>query len=165
MEAVAHQSHFYELGERRLFDTVVASCGGFPKDINLIQAHKTIHNAAAWVRDGGRLFVLACCSDGVGSKTLLPWFDYPSFEAAFAELAVRYEGNGGTALALMQKTARIGITLVTSLDASVCRAIGVGRLDPENLAQALKEVGGTIAIIPNGAMVVKRALSATMTQD
>jgi nickel-dependent lactate racemase len=28
------------------FDLVVASAGGFPKDINFIQAHKSIHNAA-----------------------------------------------------------------------------------------------------------------------
>lgn len=157
LEAVAQQSRFYELSESTLFDTVVASCGGYPKDINLIQAHKTIHNAAAWVRDGGRLIVLACCEDGIGSATLLPWFGYASFDVAFKELSARYEGNGGTALALMQKAARINITLVSSLEASVCATIGVQRLEPEELAGALKRQRGSLAVIPNGSLLVKRA--------
>ena len=42
-----------------VYDLVLASCGGFPKDINLIQSHKAIHNAAAFVRDGGRLVMLS----------------------------------------------------------------------------------------------------------
>ena len=41
------------------FDIVVASCGGYPKDINFIQSHKAVHNAAMFVRDGGLLLLYA----------------------------------------------------------------------------------------------------------
>ena len=37
----------------QLADIVIASCGGFPKDINLYQAQKGLDNAGFAVRDGG----------------------------------------------------------------------------------------------------------------
>ena len=40
-------------GRQEAYDLVVASAGGYPKDINYIQAHKSIHNAASFVKDGG----------------------------------------------------------------------------------------------------------------
>lgn len=45
---------------------VVASCGGFPKDINLYQASKALVNAAAAVKDNGYVILLAECKEGVG---------------------------------------------------------------------------------------------------
>ena len=89
------------------FDLVIASCGGYPKDINFIQSHKAIDNAAKFVRNGGSLIVLAECPDGVGSKTFLPWFEMGDWEKAFNRLAANYEGNGGTALSMMSKLQRI----------------------------------------------------------
>ena len=69
-----HDRCFRAPGDRR-YDLVVASAGGYPKDINLIQAHKAIDNAAGFVGDGGTLVLLAECADGVGSAGFLPFFD------------------------------------------------------------------------------------------
>ena len=112
---------------------MLASAGGFPKDINFIQTHKAINNSATFVRDGGQLIILAQCRDGVGSTTLLPYFDMATPEAAFAALLTHYSGNGGTALSMMAKNERISIALVTELDESLCNRIGVRRI-------SLKEV-------------------------
>jgi lactate racemase len=139
------------------FDIVVASCGGYPKDINFIQSHKAIHNAAMFVRDGGQLLVYGECRDGVGSKTFLPWFKMASFDAAFKELSCHYQGNGGTALAMMSKLQRIRIGMVTSLDEEICRIIGLERWTHERVLDYLgqKKKDGTIAFIPNASLVVK----------
>lgn len=54
-------------------DIVVASCGGFPKDINFYQAHKALENAALAVRDGGTIILLAECPEGVGHPKMESW--------------------------------------------------------------------------------------------
>ncbi len=142
------------------YDLVLASCGGFPKDINFIQSHKAIHNAAAFVRDGGRLIVLAQCADGIGSQTFMPWFEMGDRDAAFDRLAHHYVGNGGTALAMMDKLQRIRIGVVTQLEPATAARIGFDWL---SVARARQEVaahdGGRIAVIPNAGMVI-RARSA-----
>jgi nickel-dependent lactate racemase len=145
-----------EVSTDKLYDLVVASCGGYPKDINFIQSHKAIHHAADFVRDGGRLIVLAHCRDGIGSRTFLPWFELGGWDQAFDGLAAHYMGNGGTALAMMAKLKRIRISLVTTLDPSLAHLIGFDIWSPENVQACLDQHGGTVAVIPNAGMVVKK---------
>ncbi len=149
-----HAARFEAPGED--YDLVLASCGGFPKDINLIQSHKAIHHAAAFVRDGGRLILLARCADGVGSQTFLPWFVLGGWEAAFERLCANYAGNGGTALAMMEKLKRIRIDLVTDLDDATAACVGFGKLTLEQARQEAAAHPGRLAVIPNAAMVVRR---------
>jgi nickel-dependent lactate racemase len=47
-------------------DLVIASAGGYPKDINLYQSIKTLMNAKEAVVDGGTIIVIAQCSGGIG---------------------------------------------------------------------------------------------------
>jgi len=141
------------------FDTVVASCGGFPKDINFIQAHKAIHNSAMFVRDGGLLLIYCECRDSVGSTTFLPWFDKGTFEAAFTLLIENYEGNGGTALAMMTKLKRIRIGLVTSINSEILTEIGVEQWDHNQVCEHIANVSHeeSIACIPNASLLVKKS--------
>ncbi len=154
---VRHADHC-EVETSRPYDLVVASCGGFPKDINFIQSHKAIHHAADFVRDGGRLIVLAQCSDGIGSQTFLPWFEMGSWDKAFDRLAADYVGNGGTALAMMAKLHRIYISLVTSLDRSVAELIGFDRVSADQVQGYMDKCTGSLAVIPNASMLVKKAV-------
>jgi lactate racemase len=48
-------------------DIVIASSGGFPKDINLYQLQKTMDNAWLAVREGGVIIILGECCEGSGS--------------------------------------------------------------------------------------------------
>ncbi|MGB3223008.1 MAG: nickel-dependent lactate racemase [Desulforhopalus sp.] len=140
------------------FDVVIASAGGYPKDINFIQSHKAVHNAAMFVRDGGLLLVYAECRDGIGSKTFLPWFKMGSFDAAFKELSRQYQGNGGTALAMMTKLQRIRICMVTSLDEETCNLIGMEHWTHDQASGYLSEQvnNKTTAFIPNASLTVKK---------
>ena len=54
-------------------DVVVASCGGFPKDLNFYQSTKSLFNAVRAVKQGGTLVLLAECPEGVGSKDFFDW--------------------------------------------------------------------------------------------
>ena len=137
------------------YDLVLASCGGFPKDINFIQSHKAVNNAAAFVRDGGRLIVLAQCRDGVGSQTFLPWFQMDGWDAAFDRLAENYVGNGGTALSMIAKTNRIRIDLVTELNDDIAEIMDIRRMTSDQAVQIIKTFNGTSGVIPNASMLVR----------
>ncbi len=47
---------------------VLASAGGYPKDINLYQTSKTLANALAMCADGGTMILLSECSEGFGDR-------------------------------------------------------------------------------------------------
>lgn len=54
-------------------DLVITSPGGYPRDINLYQAHKAIFNAARAVKDGGMILLVAECRDGIGHPVFADW--------------------------------------------------------------------------------------------
>jgi len=54
-------------------DTVVASAGGFPYDINLYQTVKALQNADRVVKQGGQIILFAACEQGVGSGKFEQW--------------------------------------------------------------------------------------------
>jgi|WetSurMetagenome_2_1015567.scaffolds.fasta_scaffold00020_56 lactate racemase len=51
----------------KVADIVIASAGGYPKDINLYQLQKTMDNAWLAVREGGVVIILGECREGSGS--------------------------------------------------------------------------------------------------
>jgi nickel-dependent lactate racemase len=149
-----HDSYFrFNSGDT--YDLVIASSGGYPKDINFIQAHKSVHHAAAFVKDGGNLVILSECKDKIGSDYFMKYLETGSFEAAFKILEKNYEGNGGTALSMMLKTKRIHIHMLTSLDQEVCRTLGVKKSEISEIQQMIDKENGRIAVIKNASMLVK----------
>jgi len=153
-KACAEYGKNCEVNESRRYDLVIASCGGYPKDINFIQAHKAVHNAAKFVKVGGHLIVLAQCRDSIGSKTFLPWFDAGGFKPSFDRLAQNYEGNGGTALSMMSKTGRINISMVTELLDDDTETINVLKISLEQAVNMVKDCKDSLAVIPNASLLV-----------
>ncbi len=51
-----------------LFDLVIASAGGAPKDINFYQAQKALTHASMFCKPGGTLILVAACPEGTGNK-------------------------------------------------------------------------------------------------
>jgi nickel-dependent lactate racemase len=145
---------FFRYGADMRFDMVVASSGGYPKDINFIQAHKSVHHAAAFVKDGGVLVMLSECVDKIASDYFMKYLEAGSFESAFSMLEDQYEGNGGTALAMMQKTQRIRIFMVTSLDEHACKTLGVTKVTDTQVQQMIDSEKGSIAVISNASVLV-----------
>jgi lactate racemase len=54
-------------------DAVIVSCGGFPKDINLYQATKSLEHAIPAVKEGGSIILVAECAEGIGNKVYECW--------------------------------------------------------------------------------------------
>ncbi len=106
-------------------DVVIASAGGHPADVNLIQAHKSIHHAFQALKPGGALILLAECREGIGSSSFMGYFTGRSAGEMGAELLRNYLINGHTALALRSKTEQARIILVSELDAGLVCSTGM----------------------------------------
>jgi nickel-dependent lactate racemase len=145
---------FYRSRAGTRYDLVIASAGGYPKDINLIQAHKAIDNTASFVKDGGTLIILAECTDGSGSNSFEKLFDRSPGEL-MASLKCNYSGNGGTALALLAKSSRIKIFMVTSLDDDLCGRAGIKKTGSAEAEQIIASEKGSIALIENGSIIYR----------
>ena len=137
-------------------DIVIASCGGFPHDINMIQAHKALDMAALACKDGGTIVLLAECRDGLGRSDFLKWFDARDSRALEARLANGYEVNGQTAWALLTKAERYRVCLISELpddDVKRMRMVPV-----KTIAEALEGAEGHDGfIMPRGAALLPQA--------
>jgi nickel-dependent lactate racemase len=132
----------YPLAEKG--DLVVASCGGFPKDINLIQAHKSMEYAAQALKDGGVMILLAECRDGFGNGTFFNWFRFKRLEEFEAALRAQYEINGQTAYSLLQKAQRVRIILVSQFPAQQVEEMGM--LPAKTLDEAMDTAVGMLPV-------------------
>ena len=142
----------------RQADLVVASCGGYPKDINLIQAHKAMEYASRALKEGGVMILLAACGDGYGNPTFFNWFRHRELAEFEAALRARYEINGQTAYALLDKAKRFRIILVSHLPPEEVRTLSMipaGTLEEAmTIAAELLPEEYTAYVIPEAGTVL-----------
>lgn len=152
-----YREHFsYRL--RTKADLVVVSCGGFPKDINLIQAHKSMEYAAQALKDDGVMILLAECRDGFGNSTFFSWFRHKRLDQFETALRETYEINGQTAYSTLQKALRFKIILVSEFPGHQVEEMGMlpaGSLDEALLmAEGLLPPTWTALVMPEGGSVL-----------
>ena len=105
----------------------------------------------------GRLFYLAECGDGLGRPDFLKWFESADSRALESRLREAYEVNGQTAWALLTKTERFRVHLITKLsddDVRKMRMIPARSID-EALADVTPNSKGYL--MPRGAALLPLA--------
>lgn len=146
-------------------DLVIVSCGGFPRDINFIQAHKSIDYAVNTLNDDGVMIVLAECLDGFGNQTFLDWFKYNDlldFEKALRE---NFEINGQTAYSTLIKARKAKIVLISELASDDVKKMSM--IPAESIDQGLSiahEMLGkqpSTYVIPDGGSIFPRVMRST----
>ncbi len=110
----------YGRGISRRADIVIASPGGYPKDINYYQAHKALDNAFHAVREGGVIVLLAECREGLGHEGFPHWFTHTVSETR-ERLLEEFEVVGHNAYSTLAKAEKVKIILVSSLPDSLSR--------------------------------------------
>jgi lactate racemase len=139
-------------------DLVVVSCGGFPKDINFIQAHKSMEYGSRALREGGVMVLLAECRDGYGNATFFDWFRFSDPVEFEAELRKNYEINGQTAYSALLKAQRFRIILVSALPPAEVETMGMKPASSLDEAMAMAEEmlpkDYTAYVIPEGGTVL-----------
>jgi len=144
------REHTVEIEARR--PLVVASCGGIPHDIDLIQAHKSLDAASRACADGGTIVLLAECGDGTGRADLMDWFAAGSSAAIAEKLRERYQVNGQTAWNFMRIAERFDVRMMTRLNDETLTGLHVKRID-ENGIDQLIAVADSTYILPKGARI------------
>ena len=143
-------------------DLVIASCGGYPKDINVYQMQKTMDNAACAVKKGGVVILLADCEEGSGSKLLEESFKrLKTPEAIKAELEKNFQIGANKAFAVSRPISRARFILVTSLDREMARTmLFTGAVDTVEealeVAKPYLPEKPTIILMPEGSLTVPR---------
>jgi lactate racemase len=125
-------------------DLVIVSSGGFPYDINLIQAHKALEMASHACTEGGTIIFLAECADGLGRNDFLKWFEARDSRGLAEKLCENYQVNGQTAWSLLTKAERFNIQIVTNLPENEIKLMQMNRIGIESLAKVGKDRKGYI---------------------
>ncbi|MEN6411482.1 MAG: nickel-dependent lactate racemase [Veillonellales bacterium] len=104
---------------REKADLVIASAGGYPKDINLYQADKTMDNAAMACKDDGVIILIMELPDINEPPDFSGWFNYESLYDREMALRKEFTVPGWAALKvgeLAQKVPNIMVTLPGNKD-------------------------------------------------
>ncbi len=148
-------------------DIVVVSAGGCPKDINLYQAQKALDNARHIIRPGGVILLVAECSEGLGNPTFEAWMHDPGGpDAILARIQREFVLGGHKAAAIAMTMKQADVYLVSSLPANLVRSMGFYPFDDvdEALRTALARAGRTVAVMPEGGLVLPVLANSNVAQ-
>jgi len=138
---------------------VIASSGGFPKDINIYQAQKAFEMAGRAVSDGGSLVVFAECPEQYGSETFREWAETGmTAEAVIERFEKGFQLGAHKLYYLARMSRRINLFLVSSLSEEVSAKIFCRKIHnwDEGL-QVLEVIHGrdfSPLVIPQAGMVL-----------
>ncbi len=140
-------------------DIVIASCGGYPKDINVYQLQKTMDNAWCAVKEGGVVIIIGECEEGSGSAALEKALqEHPSPDAIKAQLEKNFVIGAHKAFAITRLMKKAKFILVSALDKKIAKDLLFDAADSvdEAIALAEKYVGSDYKIIlmPQGSLTV-----------
>lgn len=130
----------YGIPIERQADLVLASAGGFPRDINLYQGSKTIDNAAMAVKPGGVAVCFLECRDIMEPPDFSAWFKYADKYDREIALRAGFTVPGFIALKFAYIARNISLIIVTK---------------PEN-AEFVRNAGFIPAADADGAMRIAR---------
>ncbi len=159
LEACKFVEQTYGVPVEEPADVVIASCGGYPKDINIYQLQKTMDNAWCAVKDGGVVIILGECEEGTGSAALEKALEEnPSPDAIKAQLEKNFVIGAHKAFAITRLMKKATFILVSALDKALAQKLLFEAADSvgEAIALAEKKVGKDYKalLMPQGSLTV-----------
>jgi len=140
-------------------DVIIASAGGYPKDINVYQAQKALDNAYQAVKAGGTIILLAECYEGYGEPTFEKWIEEANApDDIIKRLKKKFVLGGHKAYSIAKLAKEVEVILISSLPPEKVRKLFF--IPMENSTQALnyiKEKHGEdfqAYILPSGNTVL-----------
>ncbi len=160
-EGVAVARRVSEIPVPELSDLVIASPGGFPRDINLYQAQKGLAHAARVVKEGGIIILCAECREGAGEDRFLAGMQAGNTPEEVIEAFRQKEFQMGRHKAFLwcRSLVRAGVILVSSgVDDELARVVMVRKAPDLQAAidMALKEQpgAGVVTVMPRANSTV-----------
>jgi len=123
-EGVEYIDKMYKRKIEKKVDIVIASPGGYPKDINLYQAQKGLDNASHAVKDNGSIILVAECREGFGESTFESWMKKAeSPDQPLKWIQENFVLGGHKAAGVCKVLKRAEIYLVSSLDRATVESV------------------------------------------
>ena len=120
-------------------DIVIASAGGYPKDINVYQAQKALENAYQAIKPGGTIILTAECSEGYGEATFEKWIEEANTpDDIIKRLKNKFVLGGHKAYAIAKLTKEVEVILISSLPPEKARKLFF--IPMENISQAIEYI-------------------------
>ncbi len=136
-------------------DVVIASCGGYPKDINLYQAVKTLLNASQALKDGGTFVFLAECREGGGTPAFFDWIRPLTEGRLDAALREGFTISGYIFYAACEAIARARVLMLTKLQPDVVAPMALEAYDDVLALEKQMDLRGKdVFVIPYGGSIV-----------
>ncbi|SDF00124.1 nickel-dependent lactate racemase [Sporolituus thermophilus] len=162
LEACKFVDEVYGVKVEKEADLVIASCGGYPKDINVYQLQKTMDNAWCAVREGGVVIILGECEEGSGSalyeKTMQ---QHRTPQAVEEALRANFQIGAHKAYAVTRLMKKAEFILVSGLDPELARTLlfTPAKDIDEALQMAYAKLGPrpSITLMPQGSLTVPLA--------
>lgn len=132
----------YKLPIEELADIVIASAGGYPKDIDLRQAKKSYYNAARAVKPGGIIITAAACSEGITREgdPFAEWLEkYSSLEEVRKAILQKFDIGGVNAYRTREVQTRAHLILLTELDRDILQRLGIDAHGIDKFQQVIDE--------------------------
>lgn len=106
-------------------DLVIASCGGYPKDISLYQATKTLFNANLAVASGGTILLVAECPEGAGANSFFGWVNPLTEGKLDQELRKNFTIAGYIFYAAVEVAKNAKVILLSNIEPELVRPMGI----------------------------------------
>lgn len=136
-------------------DVVIASCGGFPKDINLYQAVKTVFNATRAVKKGSTVIFLAECREGGGAKDFFDWMEPLKRGTLDADLRKAFTIGGYIFYAACEAISKCNLKMLSMMDPDVVRDMKIDSYhNIEDLLATVDFKDKSVYVIPYGGSVM-----------
>lgn len=136
-------------------DMVIASCGGYPKDMSLYQGTKGIDNVEFCLRPGGTLVLVIEAREGGGPAEYFDWIRDLTGGTLERRLRDRFTIPGYIFFLNCEQAQRYRIFLFTSVAPETVAPMGIRAFsDMDELLQAAGTEGKSIYVIPNAATVI-----------
>ncbi|HTZ16893.1 MAG TPA: nickel-dependent lactate racemase [Dissulfurispiraceae bacterium] len=159
LEACRFVEDVYSTSIDKEADLVIASCGGFPKDINIYQLQKTMDNAWCAVRDGGVVIILGECCEGSGSALYEKTMEECRTPERVAEkLKDNFQIGAHKAYAVTRLMKKARFILVSTLDPNLARTLlftpAADMDEAFGLASQIVGPSPRIVLMPQGSLTV-----------
>ena len=136
-------------------DAIIASCGGYPKDMSLYQGTKTIDNVESGLKRGGTLILIIEARDGGGPAEYFDWIRDLTGGTIEQRLREHFTVPGYIFFLNCEQAQRYDIYLLTSVDPAVVAPMGLKAFNNmEELLRAANLAGRSLYVIPNGGTVI-----------
>ncbi len=125
-----------------------------PRDVDLIQAHKSLLSAHGWAKPGAPIVWMARAPNGPGHPDFLPWFEAGKLPRHLASLREHFHPYGLTAYSIRRLAKQDHpVHVVSEVSRDILRPMGLLPFDDAQKAVAYALANNdvkTVAVLPAG---------------